>query len=672
MIASPQGILKTRPARAPVFLALSVVALAVASGALLRPIAFVDMVIMDDMTLIPGATGAARLTDELLAPVNGHRLVLPKLLEIAAIWLSGGRLWAPRFLGLVALAASCWIFLRLARQARGRLGVVDAVVPLLFLSPRLVSTFVHAFDLQFALHTSLLGLALLSAWNATRGVRGSLFGTALSLVALSLCGINGLVASAVFAPFVAAYAFDWDDEPARQRARWGAPLLVGSTWLLAGTLLTWEPSLRGSGGEAAKWKTAIEFFAMGFGPAGGRFWPLSGWIAAATLTAIVAAALRGQMAEGPAERRRTRLLFGALLATLSVGAAIGWGRAGWGGITHAGLGERFTLLASGTFALGHVVLVRATLQSESKDTGKRRVGLATVTAWLLLALLVGALPVAFADARLRAARFLEVTHRITTDARGGTPIATLAQVHESIHGHARDQLAWYLALLCEHHLGPYRGLDPKLAHCEVAALEPRTLETSAGGVEVVEVPYVKLGQHDGGCDAGGERHGPSCTRASRAFCRAHGHDDGFGPVENTGPIAIVICHRGRKLEVTWADLTRIDAECTPADGSPGACWRATHRACVATGARTGLFVPPGPGGPDGRFDLTCVDARLDLPEVDFEELEHGHGACYQPADAWSGDCAAAVHRVCRSRGAIAGFGPLLLEGRRATLGCLLP
>lgn len=640
---------------APWAVAACIAALAALAGVVLRPISFVDMAVWDDLTLVPAATGAAPTLEQLWAPHNGHRLVLPKALMGLALSLGGDRWWAPRFLSLLCLGGSTALFLALARRVRGRLALEDLVIPLAFLSPRLVSSFIHAFDVQFALHTTWVALALWLAFGAVRGSRLQLAGAAAVLGALALSGMSGLVFGAVFAPFLAAHAFDWESAAARRRARWHAPLLVGASWLCVGLMLTWSSATPGSGSGVARAKTALQFLAMAFGPAGARFWPLTGWLAAALVLATLAALWRLRSEKSP---RELGLLSGAVIASLAVAAAVGWGRAGWGGNVQAGLGERFTLLASGLVALGHLGFTFAT---QSADARLGRLGRGA--SWALVVVLAAAVPSALSDARRRAEDFRVATAELTRDVHRGMPIGALAERHERVYPWDRDALAGFLRLMCEHRLGPYREAPPTFFGCAVGALEARVLEAPPDGPAIVELPFRKLAELEPRCDGVAERFGPSCARAIHSFCRGRGHDSGFGPVENAGPVAIVACVRGGRVEATWPELGGLNEDCRLDGTRVGACFNAAHRLCLERGSRAGWFVP-------GRPDVTCFDTPREVPVLGFDELERQHGDCFQPTQAFVGDCAAAIHRACRARGATTGFGPVSLDAGRVTVTCL--
>lgn len=126
----------------------------------------------------------------------------------------------------------------------------------------------------------------------------------------------------------------------------------------------------------------------------------------------------------------------------------------------------------------------------------------------------------------------------------------------------------------------------------------------------------------------------------------------------------MVCVRGKRLPTTWAQLSRLDTACGLDGAPPGACERAAHMSCRERGELSGLLVQ----GPEP--ELTCFDTPAEQVFATQGELERMHASCFEPARAFGNDCAAAIHRYCRSRGRFSGFGPVALEAQRLTLICL--
>ncbi len=110
---------------------------------------------------------------------------------------------------------------------------------------------------------------------------------------------------------------------------------------------------------------------------------------------------------------------------------------------------------------------------------------------------------------------------------------------------------------------------------------------STAGVPV-STTFSALSAHHGGCTAA-SRQGPDCNAAIHRFCRAGGYGTGFGPVENAGDGALVICTPGADtFDATYTGLSAHVAACDGSVERMGSdCDEAFHRWCQAAGYRTG-------------------------------------------------------------------------------------
>jgi hypothetical protein len=220
----------------------------------------------------------------------------------------------------------------------------------------------------------------------------------------------------------------------------------------------------------------------------------------------------------------------------------------------------------------------------------------------------------------------------------------------------------YIGLLCEHRLGPYRGRSD--ARCGAGEVPMQVVETSAAGSQLLDVRFAVLHEHDSDCESQGLRDSAGCRRAIHAYCRSLGHELGFGPVENAEDEGMVVCTRARRVALSWAEMTQLSPECR-ADAQAG-CQVAAPQACRASRARGGLFVP----SKDDRPTVYCFGQELEWFDSDFGELSRHHALCTNADRALSGDCASAIHRLCRSRDAFSGFGPLQIWSGGLSVGCL--
>jgi hypothetical protein len=57
----------------------------------------------------------------------------------------------------------------------------------------------------------------------------------------------------------------------------------------------------------------------------------------------------------------------------------------------------------------------------------------------------------------------------------------------------------------------------------------------------LDAAYSALLAYDSGCDGSTERAGARCTAAFHAWCQSEGFASGFGPLENSGDLAVAAC-----------------------------------------------------------------------------------------------------------------------------------
>lgn len=126
--------------------------------------------------------------------------------------------------------------------------------------------------------------------------------------------------------------------------------------------------------------------------------------------------------------------------------------------------------------------------------------------------------------------------------------------------------------------------------------------------EALAVDYAVLASQHPVCDGVGERQGPHCNAAIHRYCRSVGYTTGFGPVENSGTTAHLMCE-------------------------------------PTTTVRNTTYTEVAPFGPSG---LSCDGV----------------------AQRWGEACAQAIHGWCRDRGFETGHGPLENSGDDLTVGCL--
>jgi hypothetical protein len=266
-----------------------------------------------------------------------HRIPLPKLILLGLTRVASYDFRAGLFFNVVTLGLVAFALMRAARNLRGRTSYSDAFFPLTLLTLGQYEIFFisHAVDLVAAMGITGALLLLVARSRKPLTLRVT-FLAAAGLGALTLCGAIGLaLVPALTLWLVTSALLHWrSGEPhGRRNAVWTLTL-AGAVLGLAGLYLVgWQkppenesptnPGLRATLG------TSAEFLSMGFGPAAGSFWPVSGWMLVGLMT-LTGTVLAVAWYRQPPERFRALgvLLFLGAMATLAL--AVGWGRAGFG------------------------------------------------------------------------------------------------------------------------------------------------------------------------------------------------------------------------------------------------------------------------------------------------------------------------------------------------------
>jgi hypothetical protein len=105
---------------------------------------------------------------------------------------------------------------------------------------------------------------------------------------------------------------------------------------------------------------------------------------------------------------------------------------------------------------------------------------------------------------------------------------------------------------------------------------------------VVETTFSHLSTFHGGCTAT-SRQSRDCNAAIHRFCGARGESSGFGPVENSGDMAVVVCTPGAEVVgTTYTELSTFQSTCDGFTWRSGpVCNTAFHQLCRSRGAETG-------------------------------------------------------------------------------------
>jgi len=184
----------------------------------------------------------------------------------------------------------------------------------------------------------------------------------------------------------------------------------------------------------------------------------------------------------------------------------------------------------------------------------------------------------------------------------------------------------------------------------------------------IQTTYTELAQRHDGCTTS-SRIGPTCNAAMSRFCA--GRDcatTGFGPLENSGDVAVVGCVRAEVRETQYAVLVRQQEGCTGSSQRMGPeCNAAIHRWCVSQGFVSGF----GPIENSGDTAVVaCVPAGVGVGvNTTYTELGQRHAGCTRGV-RWGSDCNAAIHRFCTGRGYATGYGPVENNGDFAAVVCV--
>ncbi len=184
----------------------------------------------------------------------------------------------------------------------------------------------------------------------------------------------------------------------------------------------------------------------------------------------------------------------------------------------------------------------------------------------------------------------------------------------------------------------------------------------------VQTTYTALAQRHAECNAS-TRMGPACNAAMSRFCA--GRDcatTGFGPLENSGDVAVVGCVRGEVRETRFTALGQQHGSCNGSVQRMGPeCNAAVHRWCRAQGFVSGF----GPVENSGDVAVVgCVAAGVATGvDTTYTALGRIHAGCTRTA-RWGRDCNAAIHRLCTGRGFATGYGPVENNGDFAAVVCV--
>ncbi|MFM9057607.1 MAG: hypothetical protein ACKOSQ_00505 [Planctomycetaceae bacterium] len=317
-----------------------------------------EIPILDELDYVDVFIGDTPVTARWLwAFHNEHRIVIPKLIQVVALRLTGADYRATIYLGVTLLALCAGALITAARKLRGRTAYSDAFFPLVLLHWGHFHTFWSGFQVQFVSSCCLavVFLLIIVRESGAPSLRSSLVAGSC-LVALPLCGAQGLLLVPPLAVWLGCVSLARLLAARREgvvgRPRRGEyeaiPGLVLAT--VAGAVIVFY--LRGYRKMAhhpdadtplAVARTTAEFVAANLGPTVSSLWPFS---AALVLSAVLLAVIPLASAVRRRSAERTRafgmLMFFCACSLLSL--AVGLGRSGYG--PGAGAESRYAIMAA--------------------------------------------------------------------------------------------------------------------------------------------------------------------------------------------------------------------------------------------------------------------------------------------------------------------------------------
>jgi hypothetical protein len=409
---------------------------------------------LDDWELVPYVTtGRPASLHWLWEQHNEHRIPIPKALNYALARLTrmDGRIGS--ILNALVLVAASAVCVWGIRRARGRLFAGDAFIPLLFLNWAHWDNVTFPFQIQivggtFFLCGALVTLLASSGQPSRRNI--AMYG--LALLALAGCGANGLIPASILSVWLVRHALRG------ARARPGRDAIAtlmsaGFALLCCGYLASYFVGYRAAHAHpsspslAAAAATGLRCLTMPLGPAGAAWWPVSVALVIAAVGAGALVAILG-MRVNCGERHRAGSVLLAMLAMVSLAAAIGYGRAGLGA-EHGFVARYATLMCPILFVAYSAVQIGAGATA------------ARANRVLLCGLMLAVLPINTREAWRNLHLRKGVDEAFLTDIRAGLPPEALAARYApAYYPPSKAAMAQRLRLLAQGHCSVFREVVP--------------------------------------------------------------------------------------------------------------------------------------------------------------------------------------------------------------------
>jgi hypothetical protein len=289
----------------------------------------------------------------LWSPHGIHRIPLPRLTRFALYRLAGRDFRAVLFFNVGIMAAGAALMLLAVRRLRGSPSRLDVVVPLLLLGPAHFLTFLWAFQVQFALSSALLIVAI----AIVASIRGAPTTRGLAVLGLSLplqvmTGANGV---ALALPLMTWLGMALAASRRERGAGWW--VAAAGLALAAGVFIAYPVGQPKGTSSAVSLEpivgTFFQFMSTAF-VATEALWGPRGLLV--VVLASFAAVLVGRACLAvPAEQWRASGLLACLASMFLLGVFVAGGRAEM--TTDAGLQTRYTTLAVPIVCLAYLGVV---------------------------------------------------------------------------------------------------------------------------------------------------------------------------------------------------------------------------------------------------------------------------------------------------------------------------
>ncbi len=270
----------------------------------------------DDWDMVPALTGEQPITAGWLwSQHNEHRVPLPRLLLLGLNGLTGVDFRAGMFFEVCALGALACIAILAARRISGGTRYTDAFFPLILLQWGQAPNMLWSWQVQFVLSTVLAGAVLLIIVRKDASITSTAV-AGLCVVLLPLSGANGVALAPALALWLILCAVRGPGSRIVVGTLAGAAILLVGAYLIGYERVPYHPT---SSSLKHTVKTAIQFLAIGMGPAAREVWPYSGGLA---MLFVLAAALV-LVRTGRSSRLMGLLLFLIAMGSLALGLGLG-------------------------------------------------------------------------------------------------------------------------------------------------------------------------------------------------------------------------------------------------------------------------------------------------------------------------------------------------------------